>query len=403
VQKESSYITTSGQLRNLSEQALTATAVAIDTEFIREKTFWPKLCLLQLAFDQHSVIIDPLRVTDLSPLAALLTAPGIVKVFHSSEQDLEIIFHKLGLVPNPLFDTQVAAELLGMAQQVSLSTLVREYCGIRLSKADSFTDWQARPLTNSQKQYALDDVRYLPRIYHDMHSQLSALGRLSWLEEDFAALGTESRYRPNPDMAWQRVKHASTLTQRQLGILQELAKSREEIAMYRDLPRRWVVSDELLVQIAKTSPQNLQELHRLRGAQNQLGRRWGNAMLQAVQRGLSLVPEQLPERKGLQIGAVCASAAVDLLRSLLNQRARQNGITAAMLANKDDLLRLASGQRANIKVLEGWRYQIVGRELLELMEGTLSLRIQGEELEVNRHKATLEAGCQKEMPEAGCQ
>ena len=181
LQTDSDYISTGPALDALVEQAGAASVLAVDTEFIREKTFWPQLCLIQLAFGSKTAIVDPLALKNLAPLAKLFTDPGIVKVFHSAEQDLEVLYHQLKVIPSPLFDTQLAAELLGQSQHASLAALVREYCGVRLSKSDSFTDWKARPLTASQKRYALDDVRYLPQIYADMHSRLSKLERLAWL------------------------------------------------------------------------------------------------------------------------------------------------------------------------------------------------------------------------------
>ncbi|MDR1358809.1 MAG: ribonuclease D [Coriobacteriales bacterium] len=376
------YLDTTRKLLSFVREASTASVLAVDTEFIRERSFFPQLCLLQLATPERSAIVDPLALTDLSPLRELFAAEHIVKVFHAGEQDLEIIYHTLSLVPEPLFDTQIAAELLGMPQQSSLRNLVREFAGVRLTKGDSFSNWDSRPLTGSQIRYALDDVRYLPRIYTRMHSQLEELGRLQWLEEDFAALADEDSYTVHPEQAWRKVKHASSLNPTQLGVLKEVATTRDLLAMNRNLPRKWVVADELLLEIARVSPKSTEELFHLRGAENQLGQHWSREILAAVKRGLELSPEELPRRKHPVFRNAANAAANDLLRAVVNQRSRDNRVTPSMLVNKDELVRLAAGEREGLRILTGWRYKLVGAELLRLLSGSLSLRLRGPVIEV---------------------
>lgn len=376
------YLDTPEKLLSFVEEANTTTVLAVDTEFLRERTFYPQLCLIQLATTKRSVIVDPHELDDLSPLKILFENEHITKIFHAGDQDLEIIYHTLSLVPKPLFDTQLAAELLGLPQQTSLRNLVREFAGVRLNKTDSFSDWGSRPLTDSQIEYALDDVRYLPRIYKKMETELKNLGRLDWLQEDFAALADEKRYVVYPDQAWRRVKHSSSLTPTQLGVLKEIAATRDLIAMKRNLPRKWILSDELLVEIARISPQTTEELFHLRGAQNQLGRHWSRDILEAVKRGLALDESELPKRKHPVFRTASNAAAGDLLRALINQRSRDNQVTSSMLANKEELVRLAAGEREGLKILTGWRYTLVGEELLHLMDGSLSLRLNGTSIEV---------------------
>lgn len=382
--KERDYIKTNEELLTFIDEATTSPLLAIDTEFMREKTFYPQLCLIQLATASRSVIVDPLEIVDLSPLASLLSSESITKVFHAGDQDVEILYQTLSVIPKPLFDTQLAAELLGMPMQTSLRNLVQEYAGVRLKKTDSFSDWSARPLTKSQIAYALDDVRYLPAIYTTMQAQLEESGRTNWLNEDFASLANEDRYKVLPQEAWRKVKHASSLTPEQLGVLKEIAAERENIAMKRDLPRKWIVSDELLVEIARLSPQTMSDLFHLRGAENQLGKHWGEEILVAVKRGLALEPSELPERKRPAIKTASNAAASDLLRALINQRARDNQVTPSMLANKDELVRLAAGEREGLKILRGWRYSLVGEELLQLLEGNLSLRLNDTTIEATK-------------------
>ena len=378
------YLDTPEKLLSFIEEASKATVLAVDTEFLRERTFFPQLCLLQLATPRRSVIVDPLALADLSPLKELFTSERIIKIFHAGTQDLEIIYQNLSLVPCPLFDTQVAAELLGMPQQSSLRNIVREFAEVKLSKTDSFTNWNARPLANSQIEYALDDVRYLPRIYTKMVEQLQQLGRLGWLEEDFAALANEDSYRVRPEQSWQRIKHSSSLNQTQLGVLVELAATRDEIAMKRNLPRRWIVSDELLLEIARLSPKSKEDLFRLRGAENQLGQHWSNDILSAVKRGLALDVSQLPQRKQTVFRNTSSAAANDMLRALVNQRSRDNQVTSSMLVNKDELVRLAAGERRGLRILSGWRYNLVGKELVELLDGSLTLRLANNTIEVSQ-------------------
>lgn len=376
------YLDTPQKLLSFIEQARTSPLLAIDTEFIRERTFYPQLCLLQLATAERSVIVDPLACADLSPLNELFLSKEIIKVFHAADQDLEIIYHYLSLIPQPLFDVQLAAELLGMPQQSSLRTLAKEFAGVRLSKTVSFSNWNNRPLSSSQRDYALDDVRYLPNMYQTMQSQLEKLNRLEWLEEDFAALADENRYRIQPEEAWRKVRHSSSLTGSQLGVLKEVATARDLIAIKRDLPKKWIITDELLVEVARLSPKNTEELFSLRGAKNQLGNHWSDEILAAVERGLSLSPEQLPKRNTTPFRMTTNAAANDMLRALINQRARDNQVTSSMLVNKDELLRLAAGEREDLRILTGWRYHLVGGELLELLEGKLTLSLLGNRIEV---------------------
>lgn len=377
------YLDTTEKLLAFIEEARFATVLAVDTEFIRERTFFPQLCLVQLATPEHSVIVDPLAIDDLSPLRELFSSERIVKVFHAADQDLEILYQNLNIVGRPLFDTQIAAELLGMPQQSSLRNVVREFAHVKLSKADSFSNWNNRPLTESQREYALDDVRYLPGIYATMTAQLKELGRLEWLREDFLALANEERYIGHPEQAWRRVKHSSSLNARQLGVLKELAETRDLIAMKRNLPRKWVVADELLVEIARLSPQTAEELFHLRRAENQLGKQWSREMLSAVQRGLALDPEQLPKRNHSVFHITANAAANDMLRVLVNHRARENQVTPSMLINKDELARLSAGEREGLRILSGWRYNLVGEELLKLLDGSLTLRLVGNAIEVS--------------------
>jgi ribonuclease D len=249
-----------------------APVLAVDTEFLREKTYYPQLCLLQLATENQKAAIDPLAPIDLKALAPLLTDERVMKVFHAGDQDRAILYHELGIVVRPVFDTQRASLLLGVSQQMSLATLVRHFCGVSLKKGESFSDWSQRPLTKTQLEYALDDVRYLPAAYGKMITELTTSGRLMWLQQDFQEMEDESRYCVDVRDVWQKLKGISSLRGSKLAAVREIAAWRETVAQQRDLPRKWILSDELLVEIAKHEPDSLEALFRIRGLKERLGR-----------------------------------------------------------------------------------------------------------------------------------
>ncbi|MFR5000083.1 MAG: ribonuclease D [Slackia sp.] len=264
------YITDRKQLKEFADRAKRSAVLAVDTEFLREKTYWPRLCLIQLATEEESVVVDPFRVKDLSDLAELFVDERIVKLFHAAGQDMELIVHEMGVVPKPVFDTQIAASLLGDMLQIGYGSLVLNECNVKLKKADSFTDWSRRPLTDSQIQYALDDVIYLPRIYRSMKERLEKLGRLSWLDRDFEELSDPERYKVDPYERFKRLKRVNQLTPQQLSAAREVAAWRETQAMKRNIPRKWVVTDEQIVEICKREPRTLDELFMVRGVSNTL-------------------------------------------------------------------------------------------------------------------------------------
>jgi ribonuclease D len=380
------YIDTPEILQQFTQRASQACCIAIDTEFIREKTYYPRLCLIQLAArfasDEEYAIVDPLAISDLGPLRELLDNPQIVKVFHSCDQDVAILYHELGCLPKPLFDTQRAAQLLGHVQQIGLSAMVKAYCDIRMDKTDTYTDWAQRPLTETQLEYAYNDVRYLPRIYEIMYSELSELGRLSWLDEEFSRLSNEATYQSEICDAWKRVKHASSLKPRQLNALRELAAWRERVAQQRDYPRKWIISDEMLVEIARRLPQTSDELYHVRGAREKLSPSWVSAILHPVHVSRAMPSNEWPELDRVNVARRPRQAQLDLLTALVHQRASENRIAHGILASHDDIVSLASGKRDKLEVLKGWRREMVGAELVELLEGSIGLSLEGGRLRV---------------------
>ena len=356
--------------------------LAVDTEFMRERTYHAHLCLLQLASEDVAFVIDPLSGVDLTMLSELFYDPNIVKVFHAGSQDMQILDELLGKPVAPVFDTQVAASLLGLPQQMSLAALVKAYIDIELDKSDTYSDWSKRPLRTAQISYALDDVRYLPAIYRQMQSELKAAGRANWLDEEFKALSDPATYRDLPELLWRKIKGNSSLTRRQLGVLQQVTLWREQVAREKDLPRRWVVADEQLLDVAKRSPTNRDELSMTRGLHEKLTRSMATGLLDAVSKGLKMVEKDLPSRGSRPVKVNGFTSAMDLMQTLVHQRANENHIAASILAPNSELQALAAGQREGVSILNGWRRELIGNELLELLEGQLTLSLKNGLLKV---------------------
>jgi len=369
------YVTDTETLASLVEQLRRAPAVGIDTEFMRERTYFARLCLIQIASDEVAAIIDPIAIGDLSPLLELVSDPGVVKIFHAGSQDLEIFYRLLGAVTAPVFDTQVAATLAGFQQQVGYGALVREMLDVQLDKGDTYTDWSKRPLSDTQVEYALNDVRYLPEMYRRLVAELDKEGRTSWLAADFGRMEDPATYEPLPEEQWRRVKRVSSLNRRQLALAREVAAWRELEAQRRDVPKRWVLGDESIVEIARRGPKTANELAAVRGVSDKVNRAAQKGILEAVGRGLAVPEADLPsiaKRKRVQ-GDV--DGAVDLMIALVRTRAREHGVAMPLLASRDDLERLAGGEREASPLLEGWRRSMVGDELVRLLDGSIAMRL----------------------------
>lgn len=379
-----SYITDSAELSAFVAKLRMAPLVGIDTEFMREKTYYARLCLIQVANDDVAAIIDPLAVGDLSALCELLGDPNVIKVLHAGGQDLEIFYKECGMAAAPVFDTQIAATLAGFPQQVGYGALVNDLLDVKLDKGDTYTDWARRPLSATQVEYALNDVIYLPEVYRRLMAKLEKGGRLEWLAADFARLENPATYEIVPEEQWRRVKRISSLNRRQLAVAREIAAWRETEAMRRDLPKRWVLGDESIVEVARRAPRTAEDLSAIRGVGDKVGRGASKGMLEAVNRGVEVPDDELPTLTKRRRPAGDVDAAVDLMIALVRLRARQHGVAMPLLASRDDLERLASGEHDGCPLLEGWRRAMVGEELLDLAEGRLSLRVEDGELVVER-------------------
>lgn len=373
-------ITTTEGLSAFCATAKTRPYVTIDTEFLRERTYYSKLCLIQMALpgdDGEAVLVDPL-VADLSlePLYDLFRHKGTVKVFHAARQDLEIFFVEGKVFPEPLFDTQIAAMVCGFGEQVSYETLVRKIARESLDKTSRFTDWSRRPLSDAQKVYALADVTHLRVIYEFLARELERTGRAKWVEEEEAVLLDPETYITRPDEAWQRVKTRTT-SGRFLAVVRELARFREDYAQSRNVPRSRVFKDDALLELASTRPSTIEELGRSRLLLRE-GRKpeISEGILAAVRAGLETRPEDFPkvadERDQLQVD----SALADLLRVLLKAKCEQSGVAQKLVASSADLDALAAGRR-DIAALHGWRHEVFGADALRLCRGQIALSAQG--------------------------
>ena len=363
------YIANQENLAAFAERAMHSSVLAIDTEFLREKTYYAKLCLIQLATDDETAIVDPFAVDDLKVLAPVLRNENVMKLFHAGNQDLEILLREVGVLPHPLFDTQVAAALLGHTQQIGYAALVHAECGVTLKKIDSFTDWSRRPLSDSQLEYAADDVVYLPRMYERMRAQLVELGRLSWLDRDFEDLADPARYAANERERYKRLKRVSQLSRRQLSAAREVAAWRELEAQRRDVPR-------------KCEPRSIDDLFMVRGLSDRLSTKDARTVVSLIASALDASPDTWPEPDRCGKNEPNVDAELDLMCALVRLRAKQNGVAFPTLASHDDLARVARGYREGVDLLRGWRRALVGEELLELLEGRLALSIDGSELRV---------------------
>jgi ribonuclease D len=376
------YIDTQQALEAFISKSEGTSVLAIDTEFLREKTYYPQLCLIQFATEEDEVIIDPFAPLDLTPLIPLLTDERVTKVFHAGDQDRAILYQMLGVVVRPVFDTQHAVLLLGLPQQMSLIALVRHYCGVNLRKGESFSDWAQRPLTSTQLSYAVDDVHFLPPVYRAIVSELEERGRLAWLKDDFRAMEDEGRYRVDERDVWRKLKGTATLKGRQLAVAREVAFWRERAAQKRNIPRKWILPDELLVEIARREPDSLEALFSTRGLREKLGRIWSREVLAAVKAAVGRPPDEWPTLERPPVRDAFIAVRLHLMNAMIHHRARELHIAGSFLVSHDELVRLAAGQRDGLLILQGWRRELLGDELLDLLAGRLSLSLAGEGLSV---------------------
>jgi ribonuclease D len=377
----------SATLANLCARLATKAYVVVDTEFMRENSYWPELCLIQIADDEEAAAIDPMAPgIDMKPLLDLLTEnEDVLKVFHAGGQDIEIVYNLTGKTPHPLFDTQVAAMALGQGEQIGYSNLVDSYLGITVDKGARFTDWGRRPLDKRQIDYAIADVTHLSKIFPRMLDKLRKTGRGLWLDEEMERLADPENYRNDPDLAWQRVRVSSRKPD-VLGRLKALARWRELEAQGKDLPRGRIVKDETLADLAANPPKKQADLGRVRGLSTAwAGNDIGGRMMAALADAVPMPADELPLRDDRKPSLGKDGALVaDLLKLLLKIRAKEINVAARLLARSEELEALAAGQRERLAILTGWRFEQFGRDALLLVEGQLGFTVKGGKLKMTR-------------------
>ncbi|MDJ0739375.1 MAG: ribonuclease D [Gammaproteobacteria bacterium] len=369
------YVDTQQQLNDLCALLTGSEWLAIDTEFIREKTYYPRLCLIQVCNGEVAACIDPLQVADLGPLLDVLYDSGTLKVLHAARQDLEIFLHDYGRLPMPVFDTQPAAALLGHGDQIGYANLVKLLLDVDLPKDQSRTDWSQRPLDAQQLRYALDDVVYLGRLYLHMRGRLFDRERLQWLAADFATLADPATYYPDPQRMWQRTKGRQALRGRQLAVLQALAAWRESQARERDLPRKWVLKDDALIELSRRLPRDVAGLAKIRGLEPGQIRREGDTLIRLIGDAAALPREQWPHDKARPKPlAPTQEAMVDLLGAALRLIAAEHQLSPLAIASRKDLEQLVRGEPDGA-LDDGWRRSVAGEILRDVMHGRRRLAV----------------------------
>jgi ribonuclease D len=380
-------ITDSATLANLCHRLSEADFVTVDTEFMRESTYWPELCLIQIADSEEAAAIDPMAPgLDLAPLLQLLVAnEDVLKVFHAGGQDVEIIYNLTGKTPHPIFDTQIAAMALGQGEQIGYSNLVDSWLGIQVDKGARFTDWSRRPLDQRQVDYAIGDVTHLAEIFPRMLERLRTTGRGQWLDQEMERLADPANYANDPDLAWKRVRIPSRKAD-VLGRLKALARWRELEARGKDLPRGRIVKDETLGDLAGHPPRKQADLAKVRGlSPSWAGNDIGGRLMAALEAAIPLPADEMPPRDDRKPGLGKEGALVaDLLKLLLKIRARDIDVASRLLARAEELEALAAGVREGLPMLEGWRYDQFGRDAVDLVEGRLGFAVKNGKLKMTR-------------------
>src|SRR5262252_6361270 len=364
-------ITATSELAEACRRMAKHPFVTIDTEFLRESTYYPLLCVAQMACADEAVVVDTLAPgIDLSPFYALMANDRVMKVFHAARQDVEIVWHAAKLIPHPIFDTQVAAMVLGYGDSISYDQLVQRITGDTLDKSHRFTDWTRRPLSEPQLRYAISDVTHLRDVYLKLVDDLKQRGRAEWVEDEMRILTSPETYRLEPDNAWQRLK-TRVRKPKELAVLIEVAAWREREAQARDVPRGRVLKDEVIGDLAVQAPTSMEKLASLRSLPKGFERsKWGHDILEAVKRGLARDPKSLPHLERSR-QTTNGTATVELLKVLLRMTAERHGVAAKVIATVDDLEQIASSDDADVPALKGWRREMFGEKAIALKHGRL--------------------------------
>lgn len=378
-------ITDSNRLAAFCARLSSADYVTVDTEFMRESTFWPILCLVQVAGPDEAQCIDALAPgIDLTPLYELMADEKVLKVFHAGRQDLEIFYHAMGQVPHPVFDTQLAAMVCGLGDQVGYENLLAQTIGVTIDKSSRFTDWSRRPLSDKQLAYAMGDVTHLRPVYEKLAARMEKAGRAHWLDEEMAVLTAPETYKSDPEDAWRRIKGRGGKGKRYLAILIEVAAWREREAQRRNIPRNRMLRDEAIQEIASHAPLKAETLGHVRGISQKMAEgSAGEGILKAIQDGIARPPHSLPapperaERLPPGLGPL-----TDLLKVLLKENCEKHNVAPRLVASGDDLERIAADDEADVRALKGWRREIFGEDALALKSGKIALAAEGKKIRV---------------------
>jgi ribonuclease D len=385
-------VTTDEALAEFCRLLSDASYCAIDTEFVREKTYYPLLSLIQIATEKHMACIDPLAIGDLSPLLALLKNPDIVKVFHSPSQDLEILYQQFATLPDPVFDTQLAAAVLGYTHQISYAELVSEITGVKLEKKHTRADWSRRPLSSSELDYAMDDVKYLLPVYRHLNLLLHEKGRYGWIKQDLANLSLDSNFHIDTSSLWKRLKGVQKLKGVELQIAQDLCAWREEVAQRKNLPRRWVTADDWIIEIAKMKPADLAEFDKIRAIPDKALSRNKKTWLELVDQALAKDASGWPVQHKPQKLDSHQQALADCLMALCREIADKNGMALATLVTRKDLDSLILNRKSS-RLAKGWHFEIIGQHLLDFIYGQSSITVENDRIQVvakSLHQKTTE-------------
>ncbi len=375
------YIDSNDQLRDFCASVRDDQTCALDTEFVREKTYYPLLALIQLATESRQACIDPLAINDFSPLIELFENPDMVKILHASGQDLELFHHVFGAIPRPLFDTQIAAAVLGYANQIGYADLVRQVCGVQLDKKYTRANWAKRPLSEGELDYAMDDVRYLIEIYHRLHEELERRGRLAWVEADFRRITDAGAFLQDDGELWKKLKGVQRLKGEALNNADQLCRWREQRAREKDRPRRWILKDEDIVDIARFKPKNHRELAQIGNLGSDFIRKTGDELIAVLEQAARMDKADWPRQPKIQRLDNRQQALADSLMAIARLVCDDNDIAIASVLGKKDIDALITGQGRS-KLLEGWRHEMLGRHLEDFLAGHTRLLCRDGRLEM---------------------
>ena len=372
------YIDTTKKLGIFVDKISDTSWIALDTEFLREKTYYAKLCLIQIEANDKRACIDPLLIDDLTSLNKLLQNPDIMKVFHAAHQDIEILSQVMGVMPAPIFDTQIAASVLGYGDQMGYARLVEQMLGVKLSKTQSRTDWTRRPLKEIQLEYAIDDVRYLAQMYPKMLEALTSRNRLNWLNKDFERATDPKTYALNPRERWKKVRGNQVLNSQQLAVLRELAAWREQRAEKSDIPRKWIVSDDILLDFARQQPSSSEAIEEMRGINPERSKKHHQQWLSLIKKAQNQPESEWPIPPRSKKPTANQNLLIDLLMLVIQLQAKKHSLTAAAIATRKQVATMVQANKSRLS--DDWRGELVNNEFAQIISGEMVLGLENNKL-----------------------